>query len=162
MSERWLPVVGFVGAYEVSDLGRVRSLLSGGLMKKQTLNKSGYLYTMLRGKKNVRVHKLVLEAFVGACPPGMETRHLDGNRKNNELSNLCYGTRRKNFEDKKRHGTDNAGGRHPMAKISEDDAIDILWLQRHGADARTIAESYGVCTEQVRRIRAGTRWAHLQ
>src|SRR5436309_3088927 len=39
------------------------------------------------------VHRLVLEAFVGPRLPGMECRHLDGNTKNNRLSNICWGSR---------------------------------------------------------------------
>ena len=53
------------------------------------------------------VHKLVLLAFVGECPPGMEVRHLDGNPTNNCLSNLVYGTRSQNSYDTINHGSHN-------------------------------------------------------
>lgn len=57
-----------------------------------------------------RVHRLVLEAFVGPCPDGMETRHRDGDPTNNRLSNLCWGTPAENAEDKKSQG--KHGSRH--------------------------------------------------
>ena len=60
-------------------------------------------------KKTFRVHNLVLEAFVGPKPEGMETRHLDGNRKNNHISNLKYGTPSENTQDTVKHGM------HPQA-----------------------------------------------
>lgn len=69
--------------------------------------------------KAVYVHQLVLEAFVGSCPEGMECRHLDGNPKNNELENLCWGTRKENQADRKRHGTSNCGERQGRVKLTE-------------------------------------------
>lgn len=51
-----------------------------------------------------KVHRLVLTAFVGPCPEGMECRHLDGDAANNRLSNLCWGTREENIADSKRNG----------------------------------------------------------
>src|SRR5260221_193401 len=78
VTERWLPVVGYEGLYEVSDLGRVRSLLRkggnnrwyGGDIKRSSLDQAGYLYVSLsRGGKGSRkrIHQLVAEAFIG--PP---------------------------------------------------------------------------------------------
>ena len=55
-------------------------------------------------KKEERVHRLVLEAFVGPLPDGMVTRHLDGNPLNNHISNLQYGSQSENGLDTVRHG----------------------------------------------------------
>lgn len=58
------------------------------------------------GRKFPRVvSRLVLENFVGPCPPGMECRHLDGDSTNNRLNNLAWGTRLQNASDRIRHGT---------------------------------------------------------
>lgn len=57
---------------------------------KPTPNRDGYLFVKIRGR-NRRVHRLVLEAFVGPCPPGMECRHLDDDPRNNRLDNLAWG-----------------------------------------------------------------------
>lgn len=113
--ERWLPVVGHEGEYEVSDEGRVRSLdreimcagryvsrRKGRLLKPGRAT-AGHL-TVSLGKGNSRlVHHLVLEAFVGSCPPGFECRHLNGDEGCNRLTNLKWDTRGNNNRDKKWH-----------------------------------------------------------
>ena len=106
MTEAWKPVVGYEELYEVSNTGKVWSI-----RKEKTLspakNTSGHLYVRLhkgdKGKKKY-IHRLVLEAFVGACPEGMETRHLDGNPANNRIDNLIWGTCSDNNFDIVRHG----------------------------------------------------------
>lgn len=114
--ERWLPVVDYEGFYEVSDLGRVRSLprqtvsgVQGGkILKPQLTNRFGHLkVTPSRDGvvKQVTVHRAVLAAFIGPCPEGQEVRHLDGNPANNRLDNLAYGTKGENNLDAVRHGT---------------------------------------------------------
>src|ERR1035437_3222824 len=122
MKESWLPVVGYEGQFEVSDLGRVRGLdrviemmsrtRSGklsllqknirGRVLRPGPRKSGHLTVVLSGKTH-NVHLLVLRAFVGLCPSKMEGRHLNGEHKNNTLSNLEYNTRRQNTLDRKWH-----------------------------------------------------------
>lgn len=118
-SERWLPIPGFLGWYEVSDLGRVRSvqrhvpgsdgrrtLLPGRLLQ-PGLDSSGHprLPLSLPGsRKNYRVHRLVMLAFVGPCPEGMEVCHGPGGHADNRLSNLRYDTRSENQKDRVRHG----------------------------------------------------------
>ena len=118
-TEAWRPVVGWEGLYEVSDLGRVRSLdrsftRTNGweyTRKGQILSpgriKSGHLTVRLCNRMDARshaVHRLVMAAFVGRCPDGHEVCHRDGNHKNNTLPNLYYGTRSDNMHDQVRHG----------------------------------------------------------
>lgn len=122
--EQWLPVVGYEGLYEVSDMGRVRSLDRAvwrddarcrphyvtyrGREMRLSRQAHGYVGVILwrDGKyRNVRVHRLVLEAFVGPCPRGMETLHGNGQRNDNRLANLRWGTQEENAEDRVRHGT---------------------------------------------------------
>ena len=120
-SERWKPVKGYEGIYEVSSHGRVRSVdrtitrsdgqvrrLKGRAMR-ATLNEHGYPFVDLRnqGKRRVRkVHSLVAEAFIGPRPDSMDVCHNDGNPANNHVDNLRYGTHSENMLDKVRHGTD--------------------------------------------------------
>ena len=117
----WRAVPGYEGAYEVSDLGDVRSVTrqvpygrypgmtyKGRLLKK-FMNKNGYLAVKLSFAGFTRttyVHELVLRAFVGPRPQTEkrgEIRHLDGNKTNNNLSNLKYGTITENAADRIRH-----------------------------------------------------------
>ena len=108
--------------YEVSDTGIVWSCWTTNHKNpnarlgtewhkmKLHLNKYEYHYVTLRvqnGKyASVFVHKLVLETFVGPCPPGMEARHFpDRCKTNNNLTNLSWGTLLEQFYDKVSHGT---------------------------------------------------------
>ncbi len=76
------------------------------------------------GRKVVaRVHRVVMEAFVGPCPDGMEVCHGDGDPMNARLDNLRYDTRKANHADKKRHGTSNSGSRHGNSKLTEDQVL---------------------------------------
>jgi hypothetical protein len=112
MAETWKAVVGYEGLYEVSDAGRVRSLprnTTSGKILKPTPRTKGHLAVSLHnmGRKSVAVHKLVLEAFVGPAPVGMECCHNDGIPSNNVLSNLRWGTKSSNALDQVKHGVHN-------------------------------------------------------
>lgn len=131
MTERWKPVVGFEELYEVSDLGNVRSVDREGPVEyqhgtvvrkykgrvlKPWRDTSGYLKVDLYRKGQVPthyVHRLVLEAFRGTCPPGHEACHWDDDPTNNRLSNLRWGTSSANTLDMVRNGN------HNMARKTE-------------------------------------------
>jgi hypothetical protein len=116
--EHWRPVVGHEG-YEVSDKGRVRSLdrtitnpLPSGTVRRQRMrgrilrpgpDRKGYLSVNLFGKTR-QVHRIVLEAFVGPCPPGMECLHANDIPDDNRLENLSWNTRSANRYDAVRNG----------------------------------------------------------
>lgn len=113
--EVWKPIPGYQGLYDISDQGRVRSwkthhgrpgprVLTVGRRKNGGL----YLGLTLHGpdkSRYWRVHQLVMLAFAGPCPPGLEVRHLDGDHEHNARTNLAYGTRGQNEHDKVAHGT---------------------------------------------------------
>lgn len=121
--EEWRPVVGYEGSYEVSDQGRVRSLertieahgeirsghtrLLKGRVLRHGIGRGGYHRVALVRQCHVAVrfvHRLVLEAFVGPAPEGMECCHNNGDKADNRLVNLRWGTRSENMYDKIRHG----------------------------------------------------------
>lgn len=122
--EAWRQVLGFEGRYEVSNLGRVRSLgrtetfsriLNNGVRGEVTRTKrtrliaggigaNGYLTVRLKGK-TFTVHRLVLNAFVGPCPDGFAACHNDGNKLNNSAGNLRWDTYQANNADRAKHGT---------------------------------------------------------
>ena len=116
ISERWLPVVGYEGIYEISDCGRVRSVdridCTGkrlrGVMRKLTRVKDGYLrVTLCKGgvQTTYGAHQLVAWAFRGERPPAQVVRHLNGNPADNTLANLAYGTKSQDAYDQVRIGT---------------------------------------------------------
>lgn len=116
--ERWLPIPDWEGSYEASSLGRVRSLdrllrQRSGILRRhrgrvlsQSPSGSGYLKVAL-GRGNTKyVHQLVLMAFVGRRPLGMEACHANGHLTDNRASNLTWDTSTMNKLDRIRHGTD--------------------------------------------------------
>jgi hypothetical protein len=112
MSETWLPVVGFEGLYEVSDLGRVASLPSRTWPRRAILSavphvRGGYLFVTLRrdgGSHHRKIHHMVCEAFNGTRPSGTVTRHINGDHLDNAPGNLAWGTPSENMFDVVRHG----------------------------------------------------------
>jgi len=126
MSEQWRPIPGYETRYEISDHGRVRAISRtvrysdgrsyqhpGRMLQLQPNPVGGALYINIGNTrdtyKNVRVAKLVLLAFVGPRPDGMEVLHWDDDPNNNHLTNLRYGTRSENLHDRVRNG------KHPAA-----------------------------------------------
>lgn len=122
VTETWLPVPGFQGHYSVSDHGHVRSDqrridTSRGLwrqderiLKPYVSGPLGHLKVdlYLNGKRYKRyVYRLMLEAFVGPCPPGMQALHGDDDRSNNWLTNLRWGTQSENNRDSIRNGNNH-------------------------------------------------------
>jgi len=176
--ERWLPVVGFEGVYEVSDLGRVRSLerfidhkirgrvIRWGTMLKLHFNPSGYWrVTLHRGRSQFYrlVHRMVLEAFVGQCPEGWECRHLNGVRTDARLENLCWGTKVENAADRDRHGRRNPprGEISGTAKLNRVQVRQIRELRSEGMLTREIAVRFGVSRPTVSVICSRKTWAWL-
>lgn len=108
MEEKWLPVKGYEGLYEVSDMGRVRSLkratTSGKVLKPYVSPVNGYCYvTLSKDNKRVpkRVHKLIMMAFNPIdCKRGYDKDHtidhIDGDKTNNALVNLEWCTQSEN------------------------------------------------------------------
>lgn len=179
--EQWRPVVGFEGEYDVSNFGRVRSLTrvhvyqridqySGNVIdvtrthKGKELRpgrmKSGHLSVAL-GKGNSRcVHVLVLEAFVGPRPAGMEGLHGDDVPSNNRLDNLRWGTRSDNIKDAIANGNKGVGSRSYQAKLTESDVIRIKRYYGH-LSANEVGRIFGVSGGSIRQIRRGEAWKHV-
>lgn len=122
--EHWLPVVGFEGAYEVSNLGRVRSLnrviqrrdgrgmaVSGQILAPQATSRGAHLSVALSKGTRRYVHVLVLEAFVGPRPAGMEGCHGPAGVMDNRPCNLRWDSHRENMQDSLRHGTNSFANR---------------------------------------------------
>lgn len=136
MSATWRPVVGYEDRYEVSDRGDVRSLRTGRTLSLNRISE-GYRSVRLYGAdtppREVKVHRVMLEAFVGPRPEGMLTRHLDGNHLNNTLSNLAYGTYSENAKDAVRHGVNYNTAKTTCPRGHAYDAVNI----RGGRRCRT-------------------------
>lgn len=114
MPETWLPVVGYEKFYVVSDWGRVHSFsrtrrngrFTQGVMLRPGPQRKGYLTVSLCDGDSIRsgrVHQLVMAAFVGPMPTGLEVLHRNDIPGDNRLSNLYYGTRAENCAEARRN-----------------------------------------------------------
>lgn len=181
--ETWKPVPGYEGYYEVSDCGLVRSVdriisqknkwggitsrrLSGAPMALDLCEPSpGYFRYAVGlsklGKVNTRlVSHLVAEAFIGPRPSGHEVAHCNGNSLDNSSSNLRYALPIENTHDKFHHGTLLRGERVGTAKLTEEQAREIINL-RGKERLIDLANRFGVRESAISRIQTGKRWRHL-
>lgn len=138
--ELWKPVVGAEKRYSVSNMGRVRGehVIWAGDRKERYQTFSRLLATTMRrdGRvgitllfdgiaktRNVMVHRLVLEAFVGPCPEGMQCCHWDDVPTNNRLSNLRWDTPAANEKDKARNAARRLSIDELRAILAEREAL---------------------------------------
>jgi hypothetical protein len=160
----WQPIPGFPG-YEASDNGDIRSLKGKTpRILKPIPQKDGYWYVFLytpKSRPKVYVQRAVLAAFCGEPPAGQEARHLDGNRSDNRLENLAWGTPTDNCEDKRRHGTLRRGETTGTHKLTPEAVLAIR--QEYGtATLRALGKKHGVSHTAIRRAAIGITWSHLE
>jgi hypothetical protein len=156
----------------VSDLGRVRRLetivhFSDGRVRKFParlckfkISRFGYPLVLLSAgvarKKWVLVHRLVLRAFQGEAPAGMQACHNDGNPLNARLTNLRWDSVKANMADKWKHGTMPAGESHPTSVYPDALVREVLAARGTISD---IAARFGMSGTHVWNIKNGKRRA---
>lgn len=168
MGEQWREVAGFPD-YEVNTAGLVRSWRPVGRYlwprKAPILLRPGrapgqYPIVVLtrdgKTKKTRAIHRLVLEAFAGPCPRGMEACHNNGDREDNRLSNLRWDTRKNNHADKHRHGTISRG-----SQVSHLVESEVLRIRSDPRTYRAIADDFGIGLATVHNIKKRKSWGWL-
>ena len=166
----WRDIMGYPG-YAVTIDGRVLSRFWSFRGPPRTTfrrwlkpypHRNGYLLVDL-GKKTAKVHRLVLEAFVGPCPAGMEACHGDGDKTNNHLSNLRWDTAKNNSQDKIRHGTNIGlrGEASTSAKLTEQQVTEIRRRCASGESQKAIADDFGVTATAVGCIVRRQTWQEV-
>lgn len=156
-AEKWRDVVGWEGLYWVSDLGRACSVHARRPFLIGTTSPDGYRLLRLRDAKNGRkdtvgLHRLVLEAFVGPCPPGFQACHNDGNAANNALSNLRWDSTLANAADRKKHGTQSRARSTLTAE-----QVTMIRANPSVHDSEW-AEKFGVKRGVISNARTGVTW----
>lgn len=179
-SEEWRACPGYEGLYEISSIGRVRSLdrvvrvPAGRRAKEYSKTVSGRILALNGARSKYltvnlnrdgvptehSVHVLVCAAFHGPRPPRMIVAHGDGQKHNNSKCNLRYATYRENAADSTRHGTSQRGERNSRAKLTKEDVLEIK-IRLSAIPLKDIAEQYGVSVDCIRSIQLGTRWRHV-
>ncbi|UUV46403.1 HNH endonuclease [Bacillus phage vB_BanS-Thrax3] len=168
MIEIWKPLKGIIECgdnYEISNLGRLKSLTRNTIMKCQVSDR-GYLKVKLyyQGKtKTCRIHRLVALAFVNNPDKKPEVNHKDGNKLNNRFDNLEWSTRMDNIKhsfDMNLNKTKGEGNHH--AKITEDDVREIRKLYKTGRyTQRELEKIFGINHSTIGCITRGETWKHV-
>ena len=164
MIEVWKDVVGYEGAYQVSDLGNVRSLdkvvrsrykprLSKGVNMKLQNNGCGYRHVSISSKTRL-VHRIVAEAFIPRIVGKNCINHIDGNKQNNNISNLEWVTHKENSIHASKFGLFNVkkGELHHSAKLTNIEADQIRVVFDFYKDKEKISTLYKISITTLNRI----------
>lgn len=179
VNEEWRDVVGFEGYYQVSNLGRVRSLdrtvvakaghsifLKGRIMKLRLSHGYWAVGLCVNGvMSSAKIHCLVAKAFIGDRPLGYDINHIDGNKLNNAVSNLEYCTHAKNMQHAVSTGLQLGckGEDHPKSILTDRKVLEIRRLFAQGGISKAaIARMYGVSYGAIFDILSNRRWTHVK
>lgn len=174
--ETWRPVANYEGVYEVSNLGRVRTLerrvkfcrgrtrVQKGKILSQKLSDKGYCYVEFwkNGHRKVKtVAHLVAEAFIGPRPQGLFVLHGPNGKIDNSVQNLSYGTAKENNYDRLRDGTLPLGEMHALSKLTEEKVRLIFYFYNLGWHKKNIAAMMNVTYQNVHAVLIGKTWKHI-
>lgn len=148
--ELWKDVPGYVLTYMVSDQGRILSMLRRNwkFLKPWPCGK-GHLRVLLGNREYRYVHELVLTSFVGPRPNGMISRHLNGIRTDNRLTNLEWSTESVNRLDVKHHGGNDR-------QLSVLEIVSIKRGLAFGISRKELATEYDVSLSTIHAIANGS------
>lgn len=153
--EIWKDIKGYEGLYKISSKGRVKSLkrntTKGGIMK----NIKKTYYVICLSKKGVakyhQIHRLIAKAFIPNPNKKPQVNHIDGNKFNNEISNLEWVTVSENIKHayKNKLHIPRKGDNAYNSKLKDKDIVDIFNLRKQGLLHREIAEIYNVSRQHI-------------
>lgn len=126
--------------------------------------RNGYPFVALfrAGRHQFNVCRLVLLAFVGPCPPGMECCHNDGNRRNSWLSNLRWDTKAENGRDRVRHQSMPRGDAHHKSKTTTAAIRRMITDYLAGSTNKSeLARRHGMSRDTVSNATRGKTWRHV-
>ena len=173
MNEVWKDIPDFGGKYQVSNLGKVRSVdrwsthgrwgngakrFLKGRMLSQSVASTGYYVVGFRGKGNMNkreVHSLVALAFLGPRPAKNHVHHKNENKLDNRVSNLEYKLNGKHASEH------NRGSKAANSKLTEKDVIKIRELLAKGVTQVELSAHYGVAQAHISTIKLRKSWRHI-
>lgn len=159
--------------YAVGNDGTVWSSCKGGEWRRlaqRRVGDMGYACVSIVRHDGRTLHRkvgrLVLEAFVGPCPPGMEMRHYpDRDPMNSRLDNLSWSTHLVNVRDSINQGTFKTyhpnGEGHPNAKLTNAQVLEIVARGNNGEPQALLAREFGICHQNIDEILDGSRWSSV-
>lgn len=171
--ERWKAIPSYEGLYQVSSIGRIRSLsrvtphnhlLQGKFLKISPSDEHYKTVSLTKNNitKTYAVHVLMCLAFLGPKPSASsEVRHLDGVKINNDLNNLRWGTKIENGRDSTLHGT-RCGEASGCTKLTEE-LVKLIKkdLNSKKLSQTKLADKYKTSRSTIRNINCGYSWGHI-
>jgi hypothetical protein len=175
MEEIWKPILGYEGYYEISNTGRVKCLPRKGsgcknyvYFKKITPPKDNVHYPTFSlnvgGKsKSLMLHRVLAIHFIQNPENKLQVNHIDGNKSNNDLSNLEWVSPSENIYHGLSLGIMNTakGVDKPHARFTENDVRNIKTRLINGDIGSHIAKDYGVHKGLIYYIKNGRTWKHI-
>lgn len=175
LNEIWKDVQGYENRYQISNIGRVKSLermvghYTGGLMflRSRILKhgKGRYPYIILinDGKRNtLKIHRMVAIAFIPNPNNKPSVNHINGLRDDNRVENLEWCTHKENMKHAADTGLKYLGENHPNSKLTKEDVIKIKKRISSGEPLRSIANNYSVNRANISAIKFGKSWKFVQ
>ena len=151
--------------YEVSITGEIRNKTTKRV-KKQYIGSTGYYMVTfsLKGKsKPQRVHRIIAQAFIENIEKKPHINHIDGNKLNNDVSNLEWVNHKENMIHAVDSGLiDNLGSKNGMAKLNEKQVKEIKVLLLKGLSQYKIAKLYNVSRSTILMIKLEKRWKQVK
>ena len=146
--------------YEVSNLGNVRNVKTGRILKPQ--QRSGYLAISLGKYLGSRsIHVLVCIAWHGPRPDGMYACHRNDVRTDNRPENLYWATPKQNTQDALRHNRMNKGEKCWQTSLTAEDIREMRRLRANGMIYRDLGERFNVHLATAAYICSGRSWGHI-
>jgi len=166
--ENWLDITGTNGVYQVSNLGRVKSLVYYGeeIILKPHFDRDGYLRVGLTKNKKYGgylIHRLVAYEFIPNPENKPQINHKKGIKHDNRVSELEWNTMKENFEHAKKNNLTLKGERNPKAKLTEKDVLKIREEYPkigYGALSK-LGRKYGVKHCTISDIITRKKWKHI-
>jgi hypothetical protein len=172
MKEEWRDVRISEGLYQISNKGRIKSFQGKNprILKPRISSYGYHVASLYLNKKPVyiRVHRLVMQEFVGDIPEGYQVNHKDANKSNNSVDNLEYCTPSQNIIHSYSLGLQKTkrGANHPRARLTEAQAKALKYdvipnMKSAGITFKELAKVWGVSDTTLCNIKTERTWKHI-
>jgi len=162
IEEIWKDIKSYEGRYQVSNLGKVKSLVRECILKFGIRGK-GYLYVNLCKDGQVKkfsIHRLVAETFIPNPDNKPEVNHRDGIKNHNEATNLEWATSKENIE----HAMKELGRIGPRGEIQGNSKLteaDVIQIRESKLRLKDLAYIYKVSIPHLSDIKNHKKWGHV-